>query len=142
MPTDLRIVIALMDRVSYTSSMAQPHIALPRNTRNIPRRDYVALNNGLNALVSTPPLDVPHDDESREPSDTINSVESNSLTPFESASQVSTSSPPGHPSSDVSTGTRPTATPARCYVATRVFIFVKCFVSLRKLSADTYMVPL
>jgi len=96
--------------------MTQPRIALSRNTRNVPRRDYVALNNGLNTFVSTLPLDILHDDESRQPPDTIDSVESNSPTPFESASQVSTSSLLRAQSSELSTGTRLTTTPPRCLI--------------------------
>jgi len=60
-----------------------------RNTRNVPRRDYQALNNGIDSLLPPQP-----DEELQDYPSGIDSTLSDDPLPFESASQALGSSPP------------------------------------------------
>jgi hypothetical protein len=98
--------------------MAQSSITFSRSARRAPRRDYAALNNGLDITIpalfprigelESEPEPEPESQETESPG-IYESIESDSLTPFESVSQVHCSSQPPAPSSEPSTGTELTA---------------------------------
>jgi hypothetical protein len=88
--------------------MTQSSITFSRSAQRAPRRDYAALNNGLD--ITIPALssridELEPESQETESSGVSESIESDSLTPFESVSQVHCSSQPPAPSSEPSTGT-------------------------------------
>lgn len=94
--------------------MTQSNIPFSRNTYDVPRRDYVALNNGLDSPLPDLSPGIPLEFEPQELSEGIESVESNGLSPFESASQAPCSSLSQAPSSELST--TPSLTSLRCQI--------------------------
>lgn len=68
-----------------------PMVLSPRTTRNVARRDYVALNNGVEVAGPSCPTDNIVMTHAGKSIDTIELIQSDGPSPSESASQVSRS---------------------------------------------------